>query len=131
MPVDWRFWINMIYLVLCKLSINAISFYPVKDCTLLLQPWTSMFLKFVNEFCTFSARFAAITAAISFNFGTEVFVFDRRDLLDMKPCSLYELYLITAYASALVPIMLSSPNKRISISRSFSLILVIGLNETW
>ena len=101
--------------------------FPFIQCMLLLQPWTSMFLKFVNEFCTFSARFAAITAAISSNFGIEVFVFDRRDLLDMKPCSLYELYLITAYAIALVPIMLSSPNKRIFISRSFSLILVIAL----
>ena len=76
---------------------------------LFLQPCTAVILKLVNEFCIISARFATITAATSFNLGIEVLFFDRRDLLDMKLCFMDELCLITAYVTALVPIMLASP----------------------
>ena len=73
----------------------------------------------------FSARFATITAAISSNLGMDVLFFDSSDFLEIIPCVFDEVCWITAYATALVPIMLVSPNKWSSISLIFSWTLVI------
>ena len=59
----------------------------------------------------FLARFATTTTAISSNLGMGVLYFDSRDLLEINPYVVDEACLMTAYTTALVPIMLASPNK--------------------
>lgn len=65
--------------------VNTIPFYLVKDyraTTLLIQPCTAVIVKLSNESCIFSARFATMIAATSSDLGTDVFFFDKCDLLE-------------------------------------------------
>ena len=48
---------------------------------------------------------------VSSDLGIYVFFFDSRDLLEVNPCVVDKVCLVKAYASALVQIMLASPNK--------------------
>ena len=58
----------------------------------MLHPYTAATLKRCNEFAMFSARFATITATISSNLGMDVLFFDSRNLLEINPWVVHEVY---------------------------------------
>ena len=109
MSLRLSFWIYVIYSILYKLSVSTISLKPVKN------------------YHTIAPSMYCCNFEIISNLGMDVLFIDSRDFIGINHCIVDKVCWITAYAAALITIMLASLNKLGSISLIFSWTLVIGL----